>query len=330
MDDGDGTRPRHISRRSLARTRQSGESRKTVLVALAANAVIAVAKAVGGLMSGSAAMLAEAGHSLADTTNQAFLLTSIALSKREPTPERPFGSGQERYLWTFMAAVGMFVAGATFAIGFGAYQLITNGGETEGFGIAYAVLALSFLAEGSSWLRALRQTRREASKEGKPAFAYARETRDPNVKMVLLEDSAALIGVAVAAAGISLNQITGLTFWDPAASVLIGVLLIGVAFWMGRDTRHLLVGSAARPDERRALERVLEEFDEVVAVTELLTLVLAPNALLMAARVDLRDDLDGDRVEQLADEIEARVREVVPDVTEVFIDPTRAPERQPA
>ena len=116
----------------------------------------------------------------------------------------------------------MFVAGATFAIGFGAYQLITKGGETEGFGITYAVLAVSFLAEGSSWLRAPRQTRREARKEGKPAFAYARESRNPNVKMVVLEDSAALIGVALAAAGIALNQVTGLTFWDPAASVLIG------------------------------------------------------------------------------------------------------------
>src|SRR3954466_6142957 len=122
MEARAGTGARQVSRRSLGRTRQSAESRTTVLVALAANGLIAIAKAAGGLLSGSAAMLAEAAHSVADTTNQAFLLTSIELSKREPTPERPFGFGQERYLWTFMAAVGMFIAGATFAIGCGAYE----------------------------------------------------------------------------------------------------------------------------------------------------------------------------------------------------------------
>src|SRR5690242_9667158 len=136
-----------VSRRSLPRIRDAGESRRTVLIALAANALIAVAKLAGGLLTGSASMFAEAAHSLADTTNQAFLLVSIKLGKREPTPERPFGFGQERYLWTFMAAVGMFLAGAIFAIGFGAIELMTGGGETEGFEVAYAVLGISFLAE---------------------------------------------------------------------------------------------------------------------------------------------------------------------------------------
>jgi len=170
---------------------------------------------------------------------------------------------------------------------------------------------------------ALRQTRGEARHEGKATFAYARESRDPNVKMVLFEDSVALIGVALATIGVALNQVTGLTFWDPVASMLIGVLLVNVAVWMGRDTKPPLVGSAARPQERQALEGVLDEFDEVVEVRELLTLVLGPKALLVAARVDLRDDIDAGRVEELAEEIDARAREVVPDVTEVFIDPTR-------
>src|SRR5215207_10055600 len=122
-----------VSRRSLERVRDAGESRRTVLVALGANALIAIAKLGGGLLTGSAAMFAEAAHSLADTTNQAFLLVSLQLGKREPTPARPFGFGQERYLWTFMAAVGMFLAGAIFAIGFGGYELMMGEGETEGF-----------------------------------------------------------------------------------------------------------------------------------------------------------------------------------------------------
>jgi cation diffusion facilitator family transporter len=318
----DDSRAQPVSRRSLSRERDAGESRKTVLIALTANATIAVAKLGGGLLSGSAAMFAEAAHSLADTTNQAFLLVSIKLGQREPTPEQPFGYGQERYLWTFMAAVGMFLAGAIFAIGFGGVEIATGGGETEGFEVAYVVLALSFAAEGTSWVRALRQTRREAREADKPLWRYARESRDPNVKMVLFEDTVALIGLALASVGIALNEFTGLTFWDPTASVLIGLLLVSVAFWMGRDARHLLIGSAALPEEREAIERTIEQFDEVEDVQELLTMVLGPSALLVAARVDLRDDIDARRVEKVSTAIDERLREVVPDVTEVFLDAT--------
>lgn len=316
------SRAQPVSRRSLKRVRDSGDSRRTVLVALTANGLIAVAKLAGGLMSGSAAMFAEAAHSLADTTNQAFLLVSIQLGKREPTPERPFGFGQERYLWTFMAAVGMFLAGAVFAIGFGSIELAAGGGENEGFVVAYVVLGISFLAEGTSWLRAFRQTRGEAREAGKPLWRYARESRDPNVKMVLFEDTVALIGIGLATAGIALNEFTGLAFWDPTASVLIGLLLVTVAFWMGRDAKHMLIGSAALPEEREALEREIEDFVEVVEVEELLTMVLGPNALLVAARVDLRDDVDAERIERISTEIDQRLHEVVPDVTEVFLDAT--------
>ena len=320
--DGSDSRARPLSRRSVERTRDAGESRRTVLVALAANAVIAVAKLGGGLLSGSAGMLAEAAHSLADTTNQGFLLVSIHLGKREPTPARPFGFGQERYLWTFMAAIGMFLAGSIFAVGFGTYELIGGQGETSEFIVAYVVLAASFCAEGTSWTRAFRQTRREAREADKPLLRYVRESRDPNVKMVLFEDSVALVGVLIATAGIALNQATGLTFFDPTASILIGLLLISVAFWMARDAKHLLIGSAALPEERQALEEAIESYQEVVEVKELLTMVLGPSAVLVAARVDLRDDIDADRIERVSTQIEERLREVVPDVTEVFLDAT--------
>jgi cation diffusion facilitator family transporter len=313
---------RETSARSLPRTRDAGASRKTVLIALCANAVIAVAKVFGGMMSGSAGMFAEAAHSLADTTNQSFLLVSISLGERAPTEDRPFGFGQERYLWTFMAAVGMFLAGAAFAIGFGTYELLKGEGETSGFGIAYAVLALSLVAEGTSWVRAFRQTRGEARKADKPVLRYARESRDPNVKMVLFEDSAALIGIALATLGITLNAVTGSTFWDPAASIAIGILLVCVASWMGRDAKHMLIGSAALPEERERMEETIEGFDEVVDVRELLTLVLSPRALLVAARIDLRDDVDAGRIEEVSSEIDDRLREAVPDVTEVFLDAT--------
>ena len=317
------TEPRQTSRRSLARSREGvGASKRTVIVALAANAVIAVVKLAGGLVSGSTALLAEAAHSLADTVNQTFLLGSISLATREPTEAQPFGHGQQRYIWTFMAAVSMFVAGATFAVGYGVTQLVRGGEESGGFGIAWITLAIAALAEGVSWVRALRQTRREAREGGLPLWRHVRESRDPNVKMVLFEDSAALIGVGIAAAGIGLHQLTGESAFDSAASILVGVLLIGVAAWMARDTAHLLAGASATPRERARIEEVIEAHDGVAGLLELLTMVLGPNALLVAARIDLEDELRGDEVEQVANALDDAIREAVPDVTEVFLDAT--------
>src|SRR5690242_16153078 len=298
-------------------------SRKTVIIALAANAGVAIVKLAGGLISGSTAMLAEAAHSVADTANQAFLLVSIALGGREPNPDQPFGYGQMRFLWTFMAAVGMFLAGAVFAIGYGVYAVM-KGEEATGFAIAYITLAIAFAAEGSSWLRAVHQVRGEASEANMPMLRYVRGSRDPNVKMVLFEDTAALVGIFIAFAGILIDQITGSNVFDPLASIAIGVLLAFVALWMGRDVSHLLIGAAARPEEREALGNALEEFDEVDAVVELLTMALGPNALLVAARIDLSDSIEPSQVEEVSDQIDERLREVVPDVTEVFLDATRS------
>ena len=313
------------SRRSTERTQRTAEaSRRTVLIALAANAIVAVAKVAGGLISGSAALLAEAAHSLADTTNQGFLLVSISLAEREPTPDQPFGYGRARFLWTFLAAVAMFLAGAVFAIGYGVYQLM-SGGESGDYLIAYVTLAIALAAEGASWGRALRQSRQEAAAAQLPIVRYVRSSRDPNVKMVLFEDTAALVGILLALVGIVADQVTGSSVFDPAASVAIGVLLVAVAGWMGHDTSELLIGAAARPDERDAIARALCEFEQVDEVVEVLTMALGPNSLLVAARVDMAEGLQDGDIERLSDEIDERLREVVPDVTEVFLDATTAP-----
>jgi cation diffusion facilitator family transporter len=313
------------SRRSVDRARSTARSsRRTVLIALGANAAVFVAKLIGGLLSGSAALLAEAAHSVADTSNQIFLLVSIALADREPTPEQPFGFGRMRFLWTFMAAVAMFLAGAVFAVGYGIYQLL-SGPEPGAATAAYVTLGISLVAEGSSWVRAVRQTRAEARDAQLPIVRYVRESRDPNVKMVLFEDTAALIGIAIALIGIVIDQLTGSSEFDPAASIAIGLLLVAVAGWMAHDTSELLVGAAARPAERAVLERALEEFEQVERVLELLTMVLGPNSLLVAARLDFADGLGEDDIARVSEAIERRVREVVPDVTEVFLDATTTP-----
>src|SRR4051794_14113491 len=297
-------RAQQSSRRSVERSARSGASRRTVLVALAANGVIAVAKLGGGLISGSSALLAEAAHSLADATNQGFLLVSLSLAAREPDERRPFGHGQQRYLWTLMAAIGMFVAGALFAVGYGAFELVKGPEKSGGLVVAWVTLAIALVAEGTSWLRALRQTRGEAREAGKPVRRYVRESRDPNVKMVLFEDTVALAGIAIAAAGIAADPGTGSGVFHPLAAVPVGVLLIAVAVWIGRDTSHLLAGASATPDERAAIERVLESHDGIRRVDELLTMVLGPDALLVAARVDLKDTLTGEHVEQVSSELD--------------------------
>src|SRR5262249_27179734 len=153
-------------------------------------------------------------------------------------------------------------------------------------------------------------------------------SRDPNVKMVLFEDTTALIGIAIAAVGIGLSEVTGQAFWDPAASVLIGLLLISVAVWMARDAGQLLVGAAALPEERATIEDIIERHPDVVEVRELLTMALGPNALLVAARVDLNDQADAARIERSSTEIDEALRDAISDITEVFLDAT--PAREPA
>jgi len=304
------------------------QTRKTVYVAMAANAVIALAKLLGGVVSGSAAMLAEAAHSLADTTNQVLLLVSLSLGQRPPDEEHPFGYGKERFLWAFLAAVFIFVAGALFSIGEGVRRLLgASGGEGSAL-VAFAVLAVAFLAEGASLIRAWRQTRREAADAQLPMRRFIPESRNPTAKTVVFEDSVAVLGVIVAAAGLGLEQATGSSAWDAGASIVIGLLLAAVAVALGRDTKGLLLGEAALPEERRALREAIERRPEVDELLELLTMAIGPEALLVAARVDLADGLDSDRIERVSSEIDRDLREAVPAVAQVFVDATARRERE--
>jgi cation diffusion facilitator family transporter len=298
-----------------------GRTQKTVLVAIASNAAIFVTKAIGGVLSGSSALLAEAAHSLADTTNQCLLLFSLKLARRSQDETHPFGHGQERFLWAFMAALFMFVGGAVFAVGWGVKELI-SGGEKGSFAVAWAVLAVSAVAEVISWVRATRQARAEAAEAGLPFVRFIRESRDPTAKAVVFEDSAALVGLAIAAFGVGMHQLTGQSAWDAGAAIGVGVLLMVTAVALARDIRGLLTGEAARPDERERIEKVLADADEVDEVLELLTMVLGPRAILVAARLDFRDGLSVEQVEEASNRLADELGEAVPDVRQVFLDPT--------
>jgi cation diffusion facilitator family transporter len=297
-------------------------SRRTVLVALGANAAIAAAKFAGGLIAGSSAMLSEAAHSVADTMNQVFLLVSLAFSQREPDLEHPFGYGKERFFWSFMAAVMIFVSGAVFSAFQGVHRIASAGTEKESFGVAYAVLGFALVAEGISLVRAARQTRAEARAAGRPHLHFVRRSRDPTTKTVLFEDTAAVVGVVLALAGVGASQATGNPAWDGVASLAIALLLAVVAVGLGHQTYELLIGQAAEPEERRAIEEVLRRHPEIVEVGDVFTMVLAPDQLLVAVHFDVSDELNGDDVERMTDELEDELRREVPTVWRVFLDPT--------
>ena len=222
-----------------------GESTLTVLVALAANAGIGVLKLIAGLLTGSAAMLAEAAHSAADTVTEGLLLTALRRSERPPDRKHPFGYGKERYFWALLAAVSIFVSGAVFAAYEGIRTMLGEQAEQTLAWVAYAVLAVSFVLEGISWAQAVRQVRAEARKDELTPAQWLRSTDDPTVKTVFFEDSAALIGLLLALAGVGLHQLTGSALWDGLASLLIAVLLSGVAYILGRTNKGLLVGRQA-------------------------------------------------------------------------------------
>ncbi|WP_165555787.1 cation diffusion facilitator family transporter [Kribbella pittospori] len=297
------------------------ESVGTVLLAGAANLAIAIAKVVAGLLSGSTALLAEAAHSVADTMNQAFLLTAIHRSRKPADARHPFGYGMERYFWSLLAAVGILVLGAGFSIAEGLRALI-DPEPIESLGLIYTVLAVSAIFEGTSWLRAVRQVRREARKEGVPALEHLRNA-EPAVKTVAFEDTAALIGLLIAAVGVTLAVVTGQHLWDGAASIAIGVLLIVVAFTLGRDNKTMLIGRALPDDVQQRIRAIINDTPGIDSVLELLSLRLAPDQVLVVATVDLEDmQTTGAAIEQLAERVDREVRRHYPMVRHLYLDPT--------
>ncbi len=297
------------------------ESTSTVLVAGAANLLIAAAKLVAGLVSGSSAMLSEAAHSFGDTMNQVFLMAALRKSRKPPDPRHPFGYGMERYFWSLLAAVGIFVLGAGFSAYQGIQSLVTPGEEGSPTW-AFVVLGLSFLFEGTSFLKALRQLRGNAAAAEAPMGHHLRHDADPALRAVVWEDGAALVGLLLAAGGIGLDAVLGGRTWDGVASLLIAVLLVGVAYGLGRQNQQYLIGKAASPDLQQSIAGLLAEAEGVDSVLELMTMRLSPEEVLVAARVDLADHLTPEEIERAADDIDDRVKERFPEVRHLFLDPT--------
>jgi cation diffusion facilitator family transporter len=303
-----------------------------VLGALVANVLITVLKFVAAVITGSSGMMAEALHSLADTTNQIFLLLGLRFYRRPATAKHPFGYGMERFFWSFIAAIFIFGVGATYAF-YEGFEKLKHPSTPEHLGWAYWVLGLSFILESTSITIAILQEAREAHHEGMSFREYLKESKDPTAKTVIFEDSAALIGIIIAMLGIYLtdNQVGPVwhagdkpgAYWDGLASMTIGVVLAVVAFMLGRSSRRLLIGEAATPKSVAAIKSAIESHPNVNEVVELLTMHLAPKQILVNAHINLRDELETDEIEQTIREIEEAIKRVEPKADKIFLETAR-------
>jgi cation diffusion facilitator family transporter len=300
-----------------------------VLGALFANGLITVLKFIAAAMTGSSGMMAEALHSLADTTNQIFLLLGLRFYKRPASGKHPFGYGKERFFWSFIAAIFIFGVGATYAIYEGVAKL-RHPHPPENLQWAYWVLAISFVLEAGSICLAIYQEVKEAHHEGLTFFAYLRESKDPTAKTVIFEDSAALLGIVIAGIGIYLTEHHSGpgdgAYWDGVSSIAIGLVLAVVAFVLGRTSRGLLLGEAATKKAVEAIRLAIESHPNVVRVVELLTMHLAPKDILINAHVNLRDDLVTGDIVQTIEEIEDLIKRAEPKVKKIFLEAARASE----
>jgi cation diffusion facilitator family transporter len=292
--------------------------KQSVYMALFANSVIAVAKTVAAVISGSSAMLAEALHSFADTGNQGLLLLGMKRSERPADDEHPFGHGKERFFWTFVVAVSLFTLGAGFSIYHGVTGLI-HGHEVPDPLIALLVLGVAAVFESAALRTAWKQFQ---AKRGRRSVRQAlREAKDPEILTVLGEDTAALSGIAVAIVGIVLSNLTETAAFDAAASIGIGLILAAVAFFLAREMLGLLLGESATVPVRRQIVDTVNSFDPVDRVIDLRTMHVGPQELLIALDVLFQNGLDTDAIERSIDEIERAIRAAVPDARAIFIEP---------
>ncbi|HKQ01805.1 MAG TPA: cation diffusion facilitator family transporter [Actinomycetes bacterium] len=295
-----------------------GSGRTAVVVALLANLGIAVAKFVGFMITGASSMLAEAFHSVADSGNQAMLLFGSRLARKGPDPNHPFGHGRSRYFAAFLVAVVLFTLGALFSF-YEGYQKLRHPHELESPAVALAILAVALVLEGFS----LRTAVREASPmRGRQSWwSFIRTTKQPELAVVLLEDTAAELGLSFAVVGVGLAAITGDPLYDALGTLAIGALLAVVAVVLGVEMYSLLLGEAASPEEQEAVRREIASTPGVARLIQLRTMHLGPEELLVVAKVELDPSLSADDAARVIDHAQADLRAAVPNARIIYLEP---------
>jgi cation diffusion facilitator family transporter len=296
----------------------SSGSTRAIIAAFAANLGIAIAKFIGFVFTGSASMLAESIHSLADTGNQGLLLLGGKRAAKPPTPQHPFGFGRERYFWAFVVALVLFSLGALFAIGEGIDKIL-HPHELESVGWAIGILVVSIGLETYSF----RTARREADHDRRGASwtGYIRRAKAPELPVVLLEDTGALIGLLLALGAIGMAELTGDARWDGIGTLCIGLLLAVIAVILAVEMKSLLIGESATPADVARITEAIEATPSVQRIIHLRTQHLGPDELLVGAKVEFTPGLTLPELAAAVDAIEANVRAVVPIARPFYIEP---------
>ncbi|WP_165184175.1 cation diffusion facilitator family transporter [Caulobacter soli] len=305
----------------MAATGTHNSSTTVVYAALAGNLAIAATKFVAFALTGSSAMLTEAIHSSVDTGNQGLLLLGLARARKPPSQTHPFGYGMEVYFWAFVVALLIFALGGAFSIYEGVLKILRPE-PIERAWINFLVIGLAVLFEGGSFLVAWKEF--SVLRKGTPFLRAIRRSKDPSVFAVLLEDGAALAGLAIAALGVAGSAIFHIPWADGAASVAIGVLLVAVAIFLANETRSLLTGESASPRIVEAVREMLAADPRIDTVAEVLSMHLGPQEILLGVTLDFHDDLTAGEIEDAADDFATRIREIDARITRVFVRSGRA------
>ncbi|MGD8369923.1 MAG: cation diffusion facilitator family transporter [Syntrophobacterales bacterium] len=299
---------------------QKHSDKKVIYAALIGNSAIAVMKFIAAFFSGSAAMLAEGFHSTADSGNQIMLLIGQARSTKPPDDRHPFGYGKEIYFWAFVVAVSIFFVGAALSIYEGVHKIM-HPEPVKSLFLPLAVLVASMLFEAYTWWVAFSEARK--IKEGKGFSSFmdmAIRSKNPTVMVVLFEDTAAMIGLIVAAVGISVAYVWQKPIFDAIASITIGLVLLVLALFLAYETKELLIGESATKKDRETIREVIGDIPEIRECGNLLTMHMGPNDILVNIEVEFVDDLSTDEVEAAVDRIESRIKQAVPAVTKIYIE----------
>jgi cation diffusion facilitator family transporter len=296
----------------------AGESRGAVVAALAANVGIAVAKFVGFVITGSGALLAETAHSVADCGNQILLLLGQRRAVRTADAEHPFGYARENFFFAFLVAVILFTLGAGFAAREG-YEKLAHPHEVESAGVAIGILVAAMALEAFSLRTAVRAAERTRGERG--WWRFIRETKAADLNVILLEDTAALVGLFLAFIGVTLTAITGDGMWDALGTLAIAVLLATIAGVLAVETKSLLIGEAASPEETEAIRNAISSVDAIRDVVHLRTEHRGPDEILVAAKVAVEPGTHSDQLASAIDEAEARIRAALPSAHYIFIEP---------
>lgn len=292
--------------------------RRALMAGIFANLGVAAAKFAAFLATRSAAMLAESVHSVADSSNQLLLLVGIVRSKKAADSLHPLGYNVERYFWSFVVAMNIFVLGAVVAIYEGVHKVMDPHPPEQAVW-NFLALGFAFLFEGYALRIAWREFQHFRRENPGPLLQNLRDAKDLALPTVLFEDSAALVGLTIAAVGIALSVVTHNGIYDGAASILIGVLLLLVAWFLASESHSLLIGEAATSKHRKAIRGIIANDPDVDRLVDLVTLQRGPRRIMVLATVDFRDDLDTAGLESVIARLRKAIAETVPDVRDIYL-----------